>query len=213
MICLHGHPTLTQQKQRIHLLRSVREIKTTFGVDTVGCVWGEDIAVRALEGLAMHLGHDKAVRYEHDVDAFDARSGPWWTPIHRKDKKHDLDVRYAEFFATFSLMEFESCIVVGHSLFFREMCARFMSDELHRSKPALYSNLKTLKLKNASCVRLDIDVSNPAAPRIVDADLFLDAEFVKKEGSKGGKGGSSSSSSSSSWWSCSTGTAASHSTS
>ena len=84
-----------------------------------------------------------------------------------------VSARFHDFLSCMEFTEFgnTTAIVVGHSLFFRELCRRYISPALERSNPELAADLKRHKLSNASCLAIDVDFDQDI-PHIVNAELM-----------------------------------------
>lgn len=125
LLTMQGHPALAEDRPPVHLLRSCREIKGIGGLDTVGVAVGDQIIKRAQDKLAKTIGKAQAAQVCESV-----RVAPytcetkWWT--RGKDTQQSMSERYDRFWATVQHHPAQVQVVVGHSLFIREMCRRFI---------------------------------------------------------------------------------------
>lgn len=81
------------------------------------------------------------------MEPYDAVS-PWWTPVTSMDTPTVLAGRMLDFMSTVRYFPYaRACIVVGHSLFFRELCNMCVTDQFRRQHPGLARDLTTLKVQ------------------------------------------------------------------
>jgi len=170
---LKGHPHL--KENNIILLSSCREIKGFGGLDTVGSVYGEKIESRVKHKLGDHC--DNEINNIH-FDTYDCDS-VWWT-VDPADTKSDIDHRFEDFCSTLKFKEHKNAIiVVGHSLFIKDFCKKYLSNEIKETKQKLTENLLHHRMSNAGCLYTRINFSEYSNPRIIDADVLFQTTFIK----------------------------------
>lgn len=176
MLAMHAHPTVVRSSVR--LVTHVREIKRSYGLDSVSRLTGDEIAQKALVELQDRVGPEHFARKmkfdPHDTGA------PWWTPISVTESEQVIGERIEQFFESIKYADISSCVVVGHSLWLREICRRYSTREFDSKNPELSKNLKYDKLKNAGVVRLDFDLSS-RLPLLVAARPLFDSKFKVKQ--------------------------------
>mmetsp|Transcript_38238 Transcript_38238/g.75280 ORF Transcript_38238/g.75280 Transcript_38238/m.75280 type:complete len:548 (-) Transcript_38238:85-1728(-) len=147
-------------QEGLTLLRTCREIKNQAGFDTVGKVKGVKIIQRSLKKISKLLGEQAAKACTVPVDPYDAIS-EWWTRSKEKDDKKYMDKRYHDFFKTLRYCGHDTIVVVGHSLFIREMCRRMINGKSRCAQTKLAEQLKEFKLDNAACLRTVVEFPDP----------------------------------------------------
>ena len=162
------------------LLRNLREKKNTRGsLDTIGKAVGGDIKTRALEELEKVCGEDAASVVQRlsaiAIDVNDCESA-WWTEA-GSDSKRSLKSRFEELWATLRWFDINSAVLVGHSLFFREMMRLFIGKGFATRQPELVADLKTHKMNNAAVLHVRVtfptDFAAHMRPEITSAKLLF----------------------------------------
>eukprot|EP01094_Clydonella_sp_ATCC50884_P004490 TRINITY_DN1351_c0_g1_i1.p1 TRINITY_DN1351_c0_g1~~TRINITY_DN1351_c0_g1_i1.p1 ORF type:complete len:537 (+),score=217.45 TRINITY_DN1351_c0_g1_i1:55-1611(+) len=167
LVVLREHRCLTQHG--IALLPSCREIKGIGGLDTLGKACGDDIKSRVREELLLSPEEvNEVMAVNIDTSAVESE---WWTSD--RDAADELEARIRDFWCTLKWGEFSTCIVVGHSLFFRALCKKFSSPELLQRNPALAKE----KMNNAALLCVDVDFSGEL-PVIEDANFMFGTGFA-----------------------------------
>ncbi len=178
----------------LRLCRHLREKKRS-GVswDCVGSKVGEDIRDHATQALRKECGArlpaaEVEAAVSCGVDYYDCGS-PWWTTRGRGDAVDPFRARMRELWATLKYMDESSAVLVGHSLFFRELVRTHLADECFQdggSRQAFAAQLKERKLGNGACVYIKVRFpcasfaeGRPAAsaPEIVDARLLFGTQL------------------------------------
>jgi broad specificity phosphatase PhoE len=171
------------------LLRSAREIKSTVGSnDVVGIEQGGGILDRCAAKLRDVLGPAEEARVADDaMDAFAARCdvndaiGQWWTAQSDTDGAVALAARFDDFFDALRFDPHESVLLVGHSLFLREIMRRFASPSLSGDANDVVTKLREYKLQNCGCVGVDVAFDeNLGTPTVVDARMMFGSACVGK---------------------------------
>jgi broad specificity phosphatase PhoE len=171
------------------LLRSAREIKSTVGSnDVVGIEQGGGILDRCATKLRDVLGPAEEGRVADDaMDAFAARCdvndaiGQWWTAQSDTDGAVALASRFDDFFDALRFDPHESVLLVGHSLFLREIMRRFASPSLEGDANDVVTKLREYKLQNCGCVGVDVAFDeNLGTPTVVDARMMFGSACVGK---------------------------------
>lgn len=171
IVGLKTHPHLA--RHNITLLSSCREVKGLGGLDTVGTAFGDRIEARVLEKLGSEA--DAEVKAVH-FDQYDC-TATWWTTEMSENKAH-IDHRFEDFLSTLKFSpNQQATIVVGHSLFIKDLCIRYLSDEVKSKKHEISEKLQTLRLSNAGCLYVRFDFSD--SPKIIDAQVLFDTTFIK----------------------------------
>ena len=183
MIAMHGHPLFAQDAAApsLHLLATAREVKTVVGLDTIGVACGQSaILSRVHQATAPFLPLDQLVPAAQ-VDAFQA-ADKWW--CEGKENKADMEHRWRSFLNTLVFFPSgllippsASLIVVGHSLFLRDFCRKYLAP--FRQDLAAFG---LQKLSNAGCVALDLEW-NPSlhqsdSPAIYDIRLLFGSTLL-----------------------------------
>jgi len=193
LVALHSHPTLRDRGLRLQ--RSMREVKNTLAsLDTIGDkIGGDDIKAKACQCLA-DVGVTKtetSLAWARDVvfDENDVLSN-WWTTKSGLDCDTDVEERLADFMSTVQFVPEASIICVGHSLFFRELMRHYIAkgSRLELSQPDLVEGLRTQKMANAACLRVDVFFPQPEVcggpapvPEIVAAEFMWGTGLAGKE--------------------------------
>ena len=172
-------------------------VKACLEADGLAASTGGPASDSAAGGGGGCLSRDDLTRVlSPSVEARDA-AGQWWTDLTAKDDKESLKLRFRDVFTTLRHDPADkgaAVILVGHSLFFRELvrahvdaarvtaaaAARLGSTE---AAAAFAKDLRDKKLDNAACLRLELEwAAGPgcdpmAPPAIVDAALVLGSGF------------------------------------
>jgi len=176
-IGLKGHPTL--KRHGLVLSTAIREHKRTVGgLDTMSNATGDEIAARAEECLVKELG-EEARGLTPVVNPGDT-TGRWWTPAHRAETDLEYRARFHETWCDLKYRDFNSAILTGHSLFFRELFKRYLAQDFVMSNPSLAEELQKKKLMNAGCVAITVDFSRDGVdPVIINAEPMFGCTLVK----------------------------------
>jgi hypothetical protein len=188
LLALQAHPRLKQTG--VFVLRSAREIKNVASFDSVGKAVGRAIEKRARKKLGDVMNPADVNELEGVINPYDAVS-TWWTSAMKEDID-DLHGRFFELFNTLLWYEFDSALLVGHSLLFREFIKRCLEtnpeSEIHKDR-TLVHNLCKRKIGNTACLMLELDFSHPAclfdknarAPSITHAHFLFGTSFEGSE--------------------------------
>lgn len=103
-----------------------------------------------------------------DIDFNDAIT-KWWS---QKDTKKALGKRFADFWNTMHYTDFQTAIVAGHSLFFRELCRTFLSAAFRENNPEFAAKLHKYKMGNGACLCIDVDFTGNK-PQVTHAELMF----------------------------------------
>lgn len=76
------------------------------------------------------------------------------------------------------LAQFDAAIVVGHSLFTRQLFRRYLSPAFTKRHPTLATRLTSEKLQNCGCVAVEIEFDGPHQPSFVNVELMFDTGFA-----------------------------------
>jgi len=173
LLALHGHPAI---KNSLRLLWTIRETKGLGGLDTVGKAVGDEIQARVITELTEVVGESDA---KDIVVPFEigACVTAWWTQAEIKDTKKMLDERYHDLICTLKYSPFETAILVGHSLFWRNLCKRYVGDVMKMKDKQFAKDLAGTKMENAACLALDFDFE---LNQIVGAEFLFGTKFVQK---------------------------------
>ena len=182
LLTCHGHLNLNGKKDKpLFLFRNLREKKNkSLSLDTVGECVGAGIAKRVLEQMIAEEWKDnpaKAQQYMEDINYNDCDSA-WWTGKSHGDSKGMMTSRYDELWGYLKYMKEKSAVLVGHSLFFRELCQRYLGADYCKEQGTFTDRLKAHKLDNASCLYIRVRFPKPNAvikkePQIVEAELVF----------------------------------------
>lgn len=149
----------------------------------VGFKFGDAILERVREELAMLVGQTEADTLTSVRINVNDAGGPWWTSQLSYDSEKEVSARVDEFlqFARFcSRPQSESCIFVGHSLFFKAVCKR-VSPELARNRPELAEKMRRQKLDHGAVLAITVRYTDEDGrcddPVIEDAALLFDSAF------------------------------------
>lgn len=102
----------------------------------VGKAMSTEIKARAQQTLAEEFedAPDRVKKYmEVDLDFNDTMS-EWWTGTEAVDSDADVEERLNDLFAYMQFWGGSSAILVGHSLLFREIMKRYLSDESKQAR-------------------------------------------------------------------------------
>ena len=189
VLTCHGHQHLGGKgNKNLVLKRNLREKKNkALSLDTVGQAVGDGIAKRVLEQLIEEKWKEDpetAQKYMQTIDYNDCNS-TWWTGISHGDSKGMLTSRYDELWAFLKYMKEKSAVLVGHSLFFREMQQRYLDEEYCGQDKKFTDRLKAHKLDNASCLYIRVRFPKPESmikmdPTIVQAELVFGSRLKEK---------------------------------
>ncbi len=80
----------------------------------------------------------------------------WWTRLHETDSQHEISARIHDILCRLRYRSEASSILVGHSLFFRELFRLHLSPSFRDTDPTLAASLCNEKLNNASVVRVEL---------------------------------------------------------
>ena len=170
------------------LFRNMREKKNgKMSLDTLGKAKGDDIAERVRTELLETLSSDMVdVVLSPNINTNDCDS-MWWTSAKHGDSNSSLKMRFNDFWSTLKYIKETSVILVGHSLFFREMQIRYMGDAFAKAQPAFTKELQEKKLDNAACLYVKVRFPRytggaPATPEIVNARLLFGSQFKDHNG-------------------------------
>eukprot|EP00048_Salpingoeca_helianthica_P000309 m.40751 g.40751 ORF g.40751 m.40751 type:complete len:503 (+) comp10390_c0_seq1:113-1621(+) len=180
LVALHAHPTLT--RRGLVLLPPARELKRSYAVDVVGGAVGEEIVSRCLVLLERASpGISAACRLEEIKGCVDASAaeGTWWTRLHSTDSPTAIALRLHDVLCRIRYSPARSVILVGHSLFFRELLKQHLSPTLAHTDPALAARLTTHKLSNAGVLRVTMRWDTPHAHKCIQtADLLFESSLL-----------------------------------
>jgi broad specificity phosphatase PhoE len=179
LVGLHTHPALA--KSGITLLPLAREIKKTFAMDTVGLAIGAEVPVRAFALLEKMVPNPPEDMFGRDMVAIDVGQlgEPWWTRLHSVDTDTELGDRMHDLLCRVRYGSAECAILVGHSLFFRELLRRYLCDRFRSAVPVFARQLMSDKLCNAGCLRLSLDWSSQRC--IADVALVFGSKLVTSQ--------------------------------
>ena len=183
LITLQHHPHLANHG--IVLRSNLREVKNWFGLDTTGTSRGERIAHHVEKSTKDVVGPLRRAWSERvcspKVDHGDA-TDIWWNDI--KEFQTDVRNRMDE---VLTMLKFDLCgyggaspanaVLVGHSLFFRNLVGKNLSKEFEDSRPEFAKLLKKEKLPNCGVIALKMDFHKPVDQCIVDAQLLFDTRM------------------------------------
>jgi broad specificity phosphatase PhoE len=184
LLTCFSHPNLSNAHP-LTLYRNLREKKNrALSLDTVGQEVGEGIKTRVLEQLVAESYQDDrktAEGYMVDINYNDCDSA-WWTGTSHGDSKGMLTTRFDELWSFLKYSKENRMILVGHSLFFRELCRRFLSDTYCNTNKKHTEGLKKHKLDNAACLYIRVAFPKPSArtsvePSIVEAELVFGSKL------------------------------------
>jgi len=169
LIALQGHPAIQSQ---LRLLWTIRETKGLGGLDTVGKCVGDEIAARVSSELNEVIPNEaKEYIVPFEVGACVTA---WWTPGEIKDTHKMLDERYHDLICTLTYSSFDTAILVGHSLFFRNFCQRYVGETLKLKDRKFAKSLTSEKIENAACLALGFDCDTR---QIVAAEFMFGTSF------------------------------------
>ena len=175
--------------QKLLLFRNLREKKNgKMSLDTVGKAMGTEIVQRVRKELLLAGGIspemvDLALSPEININDCDSM---WWTSATHGDSKYQIKMRFNELWGTLKYIKETSVILVGHSLFFREMMTRFLGGTFRAENPEFAKNLCEKKLDNAACLYVKVHFKKgrhdipETMPEIIDARLLFGSRFKEK---------------------------------
>ena len=150
------------------------------GADSMGCALGGDaVRERVRQQLLPLCGGDAARVEALLATPFDDRevSSRWWSAM--PETQDELKERLTELMRQVRYSPHEHVVLVGHSLFIRELFRELVSPERAASTPQLDA-LRRLKLQNCGVVCAELDLAEPTTP-IVRAALMLGSELEGKK--------------------------------
>ena len=186
----------------------MREFKKTIGgLDCVGEKVGEAIVSKVRSEFAGAIGSQRADELVDNVPVDIADCGtPWWTSQVRvlaaqchafhfiscflfslqyespKEQQH----RLKEFLEFVHHNGHDTAIYVGHSHFYKDLCASIIGSKLPIIKPDIAIKLSKYKLSNASMLGLTIVFPHDSdVPFIEDASLLFGGDFVSGDDAGG----------------------------
>jgi hypothetical protein len=164
--------------QGVTLLSTIREVKNRGGFDTVGKVMGDACAQRVRHELVDTIGAKRTdeILARTKIIVGDANN-QWWTSVRSHDSEEEIEKRVMDFLQLARFGPLQTPCFVGHSLFFKFMYSRKMSDALVAAKPQLADKMKKFKLDNATMMYLEFDFADEDNPEIVDAELMFGGGF------------------------------------
>lgn len=135
----------------------LREKKNLGSVDSLGARRGSRCVDRALE----RLPHENSATdlEQVDIDAAKARSKWWNSGVERRSS---VRARAKRLLRAVEVAQHESIILVGHSIFFRELLRSSLSPSALSSPPELAERLTRHKLPHCSVLRCELDFSLPS---------------------------------------------------
>mmetsp|Transcript_15161 Transcript_15161/g.49734 ORF Transcript_15161/g.49734 Transcript_15161/m.49734 type:complete len:503 (-) Transcript_15161:390-1898(-) len=177
VLALHKHPTL--MTGGLTLLRAAREVKGMGGLDVVGKAVGPEIMPRVWEKFTEVQAGTESLNSD-EIDLLQAVTEvhlndsivEWWTGSDDIDTEEEVMERLHDVLATLQFAPGRSAILVGHSLFFRELIRAFVTPGCAVTHPQCLD----LKLENAGCLGLEIRFTN-GAPEIFDLALLFGSEY------------------------------------
>ena len=190
LLACQDHKALDPSRggQELTLLRNLREKKNgAMSFDTVGKATGQKIMVRVREELLKTPGISSQT-----VDVvtspsigFNDCDSMWWTSAKRHDTSSRLAMRFNELWKTLKYVKERNAILVGHSLFFREMQRRCLGPNFKQKNPELSKCLLEKKLNNAACLYIKVRFPKVVSgvslkPEIVDACLLFGSRFKEE---------------------------------
>ena len=171
------------------LFRNLREKKNCkMSLDTVGKATGDEIVVRVRKELLQTPGELDAAMVNlvltPEIDTNDCDS-MWWTSAKHGDSHSSLRMRFNELWATLKYIKESRVVLVGHSLFFREMQRGYLGEAFRKDEPGLAKELCDKKLDNAACLYVKVrfpcvDAGKTPTPEITNARLLFGSQFRSK---------------------------------
>ena len=133
LLTCHSHIHLNNTNKPLMLFRNLREKKNkSLSLDTVGQEVGAGIRRRVQEQLIEEKFSNNPTEVEKYMNVkmnYNDCDTVWWTGKSHGDSKVALTSRYDELWSYLKYMKETSAILVGHSLFFREMQRRYLDAE------------------------------------------------------------------------------------
>lgn len=188
LLTMQRHPRAL--RDGIELRHEVREVKNLTGLDTVSHSQGSQIPKRAKSQLPKlldtHFGSPWGVQEVlHRVQSI--RVDPcnteheWWTGV--RDSAAEVRGRTDEFLSQMKLSPYRSNVIVGHSLFFREVCGTYLAEQWCDQHPDLAAKLRGHKMPNCGVVALRVDFARPMECCVTEAHLLFGTELIKAKDS------------------------------
>lgn len=167
------------------VMANAREKQTLGGFDTWSTEIGEDVPKRTLAELRALYGDDDdkgvlSAFSQINVDAQEVQDC-WW--VDGAETSAQLDERLHEFMSQLLFSPHRTIIVVGHSMFFREVLRRFLCDDFRQRDPEFCRGASSRKITNCGVVMLNLDPT-----RAIDEGPIASAEFVLGTGFEEDKG-------------------------
>ncbi|KAF4656719.1 hypothetical protein FOL47_008801 [Perkinsus chesapeaki] len=172
---------LAEEHHPIVLLPSAREKKSVLGFDSVGAEVGPEILkkvhreMRNLYGRSGSMldAFEKKLRF--DVEEVAKR---WWSRV--VDTEEDIHSRLEEFMSQLISVPEDALVVVGHSHFFRDVFAKYMSQEYKSEQPGWTYELTRKVLPNCGVAMVTLNLVEGVInePHITQVDLLFGAKLV-----------------------------------
>eukprot|EP00811_Abedinium_folium_P003292 NODE_13026_length_1189_cov_15.820151.p1 GENE.NODE_13026_length_1189_cov_15.820151~~NODE_13026_length_1189_cov_15.820151.p1 ORF type:complete len:312 (-),score=57.08 NODE_13026_length_1189_cov_15.820151:12-947(-) len=158
------------------LMPNAREKKSYAG-DTRSTKVGSEIMLCAFEELrALYKDNEDSLlrssfcKLRYDATEVQER---WWHDG-PTESASQLQARAEKFLSQLLYSPHQNIVVVGHSLFFRTVFRRYLSDEFKAREPALAHAICSRRLSNCGVLRLELSHNQwPGGMPIVSAELVL----------------------------------------
>jgi len=174
-------PLLQRKNLPVTLAPNAREHFRGGGADSLGTATG-GVEVRArvrehLLALCANAAEADALLAPHLED--DEVRCRWWSVL--PESSEELQERVAELLRQVRFSPHEHIVVVGHSLFIRELFRELSHPTFFERAPELAAALRTQKLENCGVVCAELELGGGRAPPIVDAHLMLGSQLEEKK--------------------------------
>lgn len=163
------------------LMGSAREKQNVGGLDSMSDKKGTHILYHAYQELLL-MEDEGAVAAFRKLrwDIQDAEN-EWWCPGN-SDSPEELDLRLKEFMCQLLYTPHQTCVVVGHSHFFRAVFKGFMSKDFKDSQPELARRLTKDKMDNCGVIRMKLDPTQDLQGPITNVELVLGSVLIADAG-------------------------------
>lgn len=185
-VACQGHPALASKGGKLTLSRFLRERKNTqVSLDTVGAATGTAILERATKGLNDAKFSKEGLKAEDLMPAVDASDcgEDWWSSVSSYDSDAEIHRRIRCLWDVLKYHPAKAAILVGHSLFFREL-VRISLSEAFCSAPgseSFASDLHAYKICNAGVLYIEVEFPVSGGATITDAKLIFGSTFAGKD--------------------------------
>lgn len=161
---------------RVRLMKEIRERRTYGGRDTTGSRVGMSVNVGVRQWLASVMGEEFACEYDDALNHVDYSNvqEQWWD--NRAESLNAVEARISEFMEELrgTTAEQSPIIVVGHSIFFREVFRRYGGTDAKAFCDKV--------LCNCGVVAVTFEFADGSDIRITSQDLIFTSSLIERPG-------------------------------